>query len=84
MSGSKSARRTSSIINRANCGGIKKVGLSTRVGRLSSNTSAYNRTVNTGPIGGYSLNCLSSLINTTKNPTQQYGHRALFSGVGLG
>ena len=49
MYGSKRARSTPSIANKANCGGPIKGGLAPRVGLESRNLPAYHRAVN-GPL----------------------------------
>jgi len=69
MSGSKSARYSSSISNRTNtCGGVKKGGLVSRIGYyLSSNRNLIGAT-NTQ----HGLKCVPS----TAIPTQRYGYRA--------
>jgi hypothetical protein len=72
MSGSKSARNQSAIINRSNtCGGIKKSGLGhSGVGPTTGNKpSTYYRTVNT--VWNIQCNPISSVIQT-----QVYGYRA--------
>jgi len=76
MSGSKMSRNAASIINRPTCGGNKKRGLAPTIGIHSANLCAYNRAPNSGPIGGFSRNCLIDNINTTRNPVQRTGYQA--------
>ena len=72
MSGSKSARYQSSVVNRTNtCGGNKKAGLAPRVGwYLSSNTML---------IGAPQTIPRFCIPNTTIQ-TQKYGYRATHGG----
>jgi hypothetical protein len=78
MSGSKSARNQSAIINRGNtCGGMKKTGLGyTGVGATKGSKSGtiWNRTVNTV----FGLRCGEY---STGNPTQRIGYRATLGSI---
>ena len=77
MSGSKSARNQSAIINRGNnCGGVKKSGLGyTGVGATKGPQSAvWNRTVNTV------RNIICGLY-ANRNPTQQIGYKATLGSI---
>jgi len=72
MSGGKSARYQSSIVNRPTCGGPKKAGLAPQVGwSLSSNPNMI-RAVNTQ----FGLKCIP---NRTVQ-TQRYGYSATHGG----
>lgn len=77
MSGSKMARNQASIINRHNCGGVKKAGLSPSVGWFLSNNPQLRGANNTLWINGRPPHCT---INRTIQ-TQQYGYRATIGGV---
>lgn len=81
MSGGKAARNQASIINRPNCGGVKKGGLPPTVGAFYSMRPHIN------------LRCAPQLpfcplanehhcfpISTTRQ-TQKYGYRATIGGV---
>ena len=73
MSGAKAARNQASIINRANCGGVKKGGLSPSVGNfLSSNVNLIGAR-NTQWVGGKPPTC-NPLV--ARHPTQRYGYKA--------
>ena len=73
MSGSRSARNQSSIVNRTNvCGGNKKGGIAPSIGwYLSSNPNLIGGT-NTQ----YGLKCIPNLTIQT----QSYGYRATIGG----
>jgi hypothetical protein len=73
MSGSRSARNQSSIVNRTNvCGGVKKGGLAPSIGwYMTSNPNLIGAT-NTQ----YGLKCIP---NRTIQ-TQSYGYRATIGG----
>ena len=73
MSGSRSARNQSSIVNRTNvCGGNKKGGIAPSMGwYLSSNPNLIGGT-NTQ----YGLKCIPNLTIQT----QSYGYRATIGG----
>ena len=73
MSGSRSARNQSSIVNRTNtCGGTKKGGLAPSVGwYLPSNPNMIGAT-NTQ----FGLRCIPNM----SIQTQQYGYRATRTG----
>jgi len=74
MNGSKQARNQASIINRTNvCGGIKKGGLTSRIGVLSANLSAYNEATNTQA----GLVCLGNFTNSSQS-TYRRAIRGLF------
>jgi len=73
MSGSKSARNQSSIINRTNvCGGNKKGGLAPSIGYFMSSNPNLIRGTNTQ----FGLTCVPNLTIQT----QQYGYRATHGG----
>lgn len=78
MSGSKSARNQTAIINRGNtCGGSKKSGLSyTGVGPTKGSKAGtlYIRSVNTR----YGAKCG---VPTTLNPVQKTGYRATLGTI---
>jgi hypothetical protein len=72
MSGSKSARNQSSIVNRQNvCGGVKKAGTAPRVGFFLSNNPML--------IGAPQSVPRFCIPNTTIQ-TQKYGYRATIGG----
>ena len=72
MNASKAARNAASIVNRPNCGGIKKCGLAPSVGwYLSSNPNLIGAT-NTQ----FGLVCRPNLTIQT----QTYGYRATHGG----
>lgn len=72
MSGSKSARNQSSIVNRTNtCGGSKKAGIAPRVGWFLSSQPVLINAPQTIP--------LLCVPNTTIQ-TQKYGYRATVRG----
>jgi len=73
MSGSKSARHIGSLVNRPNCGGVKKAGLSPSVGWFMSSNVALNRSVNTV----YGVRCVTS----TTVQTQRRGYRATLGSM---
>jgi hypothetical protein len=72
MSGSKSARYQSSIVNRTNtCGGMKKAGIAPRVGWYLTNNVNLTRAPQSLP--------LICIPNTTIQ-TQKYGYSATHGG----
>ena len=72
MSGSKSARYQSSIVNRTNtCGGMKKAGIAPRVGWYLTNNVNLRRAPQSLP--------LICIPNTTIQ-TQKYGYSATHGG----
>ncbi len=72
MSGSKSARNQSSIVNRTNvCGGMKKAGIAPRVGWYLSSNVNLTRAPQSLP--------LFCIPNTTIQ-TQKYGYSATHGG----
>ena len=74
MSGSRAARNQASIINRTNvCGGVKKGGLSTRIGVLSANLPAYTNATNTQ----FGLVCTGNYTNASQT-TYRRAVRGLF------
>jgi len=72
MSGGKSARYQSSIVNRPTCGGPKKAGLAPQVGYFLSSNPNMIRAVNTQ----FGLKCIP---NRTVQ-TQRYGYSATHGG----
>lgn len=73
MSGSKSARNQASIVNRTNvCGGIKKGGLTPRIGLFMSSNPSMIGATNTQ----FGLICIP---NRTVQ-TQKYGYHASHGG----
>jgi hypothetical protein len=72
MSGSKSARNQSSIVNRTNvCGGVKKAGIAPTVGWfLTSNVRL------TGAVHSNPKLCIPSVTIQT----QRYGYKATLGG----
>jgi len=73
MSGGKSARHQSSIVNRTNnCGGPKKAGLAPSIGWFMSSNPSMIRANNTQ----FGLKCLP---NRTVQ-TQRYGYSATHGG----
>lgn len=73
MNGPKVVRNQSSLINRANCGGVKKAGLSPTIGNFLSSNPNLVGAVNTQWIGGIPPRC-NPLFG--RHPTQRYGYRA--------
>jgi hypothetical protein len=72
MSGSKSARYQSSIVNRTNvCGGMKKAGIAPRVGWYLTSNVNLTRAPQSLP-----LFC----IPNTSIQTQKYGYHAVHGG----
>jgi hypothetical protein len=81
MNAGKSARNQASIINRPNCGGVKKAGTAPRVGFFLDSNVNLRRAPQSTP--QYTL-CVSTRqwpISTTVQ-TQQKGYRATI-GFGL-
>lgn len=72
MSGGKMARNQASIINRPNCGGQKKCGLTPRVGYFLSSNPSLRGATNTQ----FGLVCIP---NRTVQ-TQKYGYHAVHGG----
>jgi hypothetical protein len=72
MSGSKNSRNAASIINRENCGGNKKCGLSPSIGWFMSSNPTMIGATNTQ----FGLVCIP---NRTVQ-TQKYGYRATHGG----
>lgn len=72
MSGGKMARNQASIVNRANCGGQKKCGLSPSVGLFLSSNPTLRGATNTQ----FGLVCIP---NRTVQ-TQKYGYHAVHGG----
>ena len=77
MNGSKMARNAASIINRPNCGGNKKAGLSPRVGLVLTSNPTLTRTINTQWVNGLKPVCVPSKTIQT----QRYGYRATISHI---
>lgn len=74
MNGPKAVRNQASLINRANCGGVKKAGLSPSVGHfLTSNVSLIGAR-NTQWVRGRPPVC--NPLFAGRHPTQRYGYRA--------
>ena len=73
MGGSKASRHAASLVNRPNCGGNKKAGLSPSVGWFLSSNVPIRRAVNTL----FGLKCIAS----TTIQTQRYGYRATLGGI---
>jgi len=72
MSGSRSARNQSSIVNRTNvCGGMKKAGLVPRQGFFMQSNVSLRR-------GPQSLPLIC--IPNTTTQTQKYGYKATIGG----
>lgn len=72
MSGSKMARNQASIINRPNCGGLKKSGLAPSIGVFMSSNPNLRGATNTQ----FGLLCIP---NRTVQ-TQKYGYHAVHGG----
>lgn len=73
MGGSKASRHAASLVNRPNCGGNKKAGLSPSVGWFLGSNVPIRRAVNSL----YGLKCIPS----TTIQTQRYGYRATLGGI---
>jgi hypothetical protein len=73
MNASKMARCQSSIINRENCGGVKKGGLSPSIGTFLSSNPNLIGSRNTQWVGGKRPVCNPLFAQF---PTQKYGYRA--------
>ncbi len=72
MNGSKAARNQQSIINRWNCGGTKKCGLTPRIGWQMQSNPTMRGATNTQ----FGLICIP---NRTVQ-TQKYGYHAVHGG----
>jgi hypothetical protein len=81
MSGSKAARNQASIINRPNCGGVKKAGTAPRVGFFLDNNVNLRRAPQSTPQYTFCVSTTQWPISTTVQ-TQQKGYRATI-GFGL-
>ena len=73
MNAPKVVRCQSSLINRANCGGVKKGGLSPSIGNFLSSNVNLRGARNTQWVGGRPPVCNPLLART---PTQKYGYKA--------
>lgn len=74
MSGSKSARRQNTIVNRTNvCGGVKKAGTAPTVGWFLLSNVVETRGVTAVP-----KFCIPTVSLT--RPTQRYGYKATLGG----
>jgi len=63
MSGGRMARNAASIVNRPNCGGIKKAGLAPSVGNFISSNPSLIGAVNTQ----YGLACIGNFSNPSQS-----------------
>lgn len=75
MSGAKMSRNAQSIMNRANCGGVKKGGLAPSVGWYISSNPSLIRATNTSIQSRF---CLYQTNRTIQ--TQKYGYHAAHGG----
>ena len=73
MNGPKAVRNQSSLINRTNCGGVKKNGLAPRVGHYVSSNVGLRGAKNTQWVRGLAPVC-NPLFS--RHPTQRYGYMA--------
>ena len=73
MNGPKAVRNQASVINRVNCGGVKKGGLSPSVGHFISSNPSLIGAENTQWIGGRRPVCNPLFA---MHPTQRYGYKA--------
>jgi hypothetical protein len=74
MNGPKSVRNQASVINRVNCGGVKKAGLSPSIGNFISSNPNLIRAHNTQWVGGKPPVCQPWTFSM--HPTQKYGYKA--------
>ena len=73
MNGPKVVRSQASVMNRANCGGVKKGGLAPSIGFYMTSNVGLRGARNTQWIGGRAPFCNPLL---SRHPTQRYGYRA--------
>jgi len=75
MSGSKMSRYSASIVNRPNCGGVKKGGLAPSIGWFMSSNPSLIRATNSAIQSRFCLYPFNTTIQT-----QRYGYRATIGG----